>query len=235
MKLIKHFDFTRMETLDDADWTIAVGEKWPNKEIQHYVNKETSLFFNEEGLNIRAVKNDQGIYESARIHTRGKFAFKYGRIDIVAKVPKGRGTWPALWLMSDDNRYGHWPRSGEIDIMEHVGNEPGKLYLCIHTEAYNHTRQDQYYHAVHDKRMGDMFMKHSLQWEEDSITYYLNDELVGQYVKGEEGKDTSHKGWPFDHPFYLIINQAVGGMLGGEVHDEDYPQTFTVKDVKVYQ
>ncbi|MFW5894947.1 MAG: glycoside hydrolase family 16 protein [Bacillota bacterium] len=235
MKLIKHFDFTNMTHLDRRDWTIAVGEKWPNKEIQHYVDKPTSLYFDENGLNIRAVMNDAGVYESARIHTKGRFFFQYGKIDIVAKVPKARGSWPALWLMSNDNRYGHWPRSGEIDIMEHVGNELDKLYLCIHTEAYNHTRNEQYFTTIEREGLSDAFNKFSLLWEADAITYYLNDQQVAKYKRGEAGKDATHKGWPFDHPFYLIVNQAVGGVLGGEVADEDFPATFTVRDIKVYQ
>lgn len=234
MKLIKHFDFKNDQKLHPEDFTIATGDKWPNRELQSYTDKAKNLFFDEQGLNLRATYENE-IFESARIHTRGKFFFQYGRIDIVAKLPKGKGTWPALWMMSNDGRYGHWPRSGEIDIMEHVGNELDKLYLCIHTEAYNHTKDNHYYNKIHVPGVSDDFNTYSLIWTEDSIEYELNGASVVRYEKGEDGKDTSPKGWPFDHPFHLIINQAVGGMLGGPVDETVYPQTFTVQDIKVYQ
>jgi beta-glucanase (GH16 family) len=234
MKLVKHIDFTKEKALDPDIFTIAVGDKWPNKELQSYTDKLKNLFFTEEGLNLRATY-EKGTFESARIHTKGKFFFKYGRIDITARLPKGKGTWPALWMMSNDGRYGHWPRSGEIDIMEHVGNELDKLYLCVHTESYNHTKDSEYFNKIHIPGVSDSFNTFSLVWTEDKIEYLLNGEGVVTYEKGEDGKDTSPKGWPFDHPFFLIMNLAVGGMLGGQVDKTAFPQTFTIKDIKVYQ
>jgi len=233
MKLIKHFDFQNMDHLPKTDWNIEVGEKWANKELQHYVSDQKNLTF-DQGLVINATLKN-GIYESARINTKGKFAFKYGRIDIVAKVPKGKGTWPAVWMMSNDSRYGHWPKSGEIDILEHVGNELDDIYLCIHTEAYNHTKKEQYFEKVHIDHLSDDFHTFSLVWDESSLTYLIDDKQYAYYEKGENGKDASHKGWPFDHEYYLIINLAIGGMLGGNVDDTCFPQQFIVKDVKVYQ
>ncbi len=234
MKLIKHYDFTNMKRLNKDDWNIEVGAKWANDEAQHYVNAPKNLFLNEQGLNIKATKYGD-IYESARIHTKGKFFFQYGKVDIIAKVPKGKGTWPALWMMSNDNRYGYWPKSGEIDIMEHTGNELDKLYLCVHTESYNHTKPTQYFQQIHRLGLSDAFQKYSLLWQKDTISYYLNDELVGQYKKGQDGKDQSEKGWPFDHPYYLIINLAIGGNLGGKIDPDAFPQSFIIKDIKVYQ
>jgi len=233
MKLIKHFDFTNDQVLDMSDWNIEVGDKWHNKERQHYVNKKENLYF-DEGLVINATYKD-GIYESARINTKGKFSFKYGQVDIIAKLPKGKGTWPALWMMSNDNRYGHWPRSGEIDIMEHVGNELDQLYLCVHTEAYNHTKEDQYFQKVTIEGLTDDFHTYSLKWDASSLTYLVDGKVYGRYEKGEGGKDTTEKGWPFDHPYYLIINLAIGGMLGGEVDETAFPQQFIIKDIKIYQ
>lgn len=233
MKLIKHFDFTTMKELDNRDWTIAMGKKWANNEVQQYVNDEENLFF-DDGLNIRATYRD-GIVRSARIHTKDKFYFKYGKIDIIAKVPSGKGTWPALWMMPQEAKYGHWPKSGEIDIMEHVGNEPNKIYTCIHTESYNHRLKEQYFKIYQGKNIPDVFHKYSLKWEKDTITYYLDDQEITVYHRGEEGKDTGPKGWPFDEYFYLIINLAIGGTLGGNVDYTMFPQTFVVKDIKVYQ
>ena len=138
-------------------------------------------------------------------------------------------------MMSNDNRYGTWPRSGEIDIMEHVGNELDQLYLCVHTETYNHTRDSQYFQKVTIDGITDDFHKYSLIWNEHSLTYLVDDKVYGRYEKGEDGKDTSEKGWPFDHPYYLIINLAIGGMLGGKIDDQCFPQKFIIKDIKIYQ
>ncbi len=232
MKLIKHYDFTQMETLHD-DFTVQVGDKWQNNEAQRYTNDQKNIYF-DNGLVIKATLDD-GIINSARINTKGKFTFQYGKIDIIAKIPKGKGTWPALWMMPQENRYGHWPKSGEIDIMEHCGNNLNELFLCIHTEAYNHTREEQYYKTVHIDDLTDRFHKFSLLWEENKITYILDDVEVVTYHKGEDNRDTSHKGWPFNHPYYLLINLAIGGSFGGPVDYQMFPQEFIVKDVKVYQ
>ena len=234
MKLIKHYDFTNMTKLDPNEWNIEVGERWANQEAQHYVNKPQNLFF-DQGLVIRATHTN-GVIESGRINTKGKFAFKYGRVDIVAKVPKGKGTWPAVWMMSEHNHFGYWPRSGEIDIMEHVGNECDQLYLCIHTESYNHLKKEQYFKKIDVPGFSDDFQTFSLLWKEDAISYLLNNQLVGNYYRGEAGKESSHKGWPFnDDAFHLIINLAIGGTLGGTIDYDCFPQDFIIKDIKIYQ
>lgn len=232
MKLIKHYDFTTLTKLD-KDFTIATGDKWANNEQQIYTDHPNNIFF-DNGLVLKATKEND-IIKSARIHTKNNFSFLYGRIDIIAKVPKGKGTWPALWMMPQEDRYGHWPKSGEIDIMEHCGNDLNELFLCIHTEAYNHTREEQYYKTIHVDDLTDRFHKYSLLWEKNRITYLLNDKVITSYVKGEDGKDSSNKGWPFNHPYYLIMNLAIGGSFGGAVDHTMFPQEFIIKDVKIYQ
>lgn len=232
MKLIKHYDFVNATELH-SDFEVRVGDKWANNEAQIYVDSNENLFF-DQGLVLQATRTD-GVIKSSRIRTKNKFHFQYGKIDIIAKVPKGKGTWPALWMMPVENRYGHWPKSGEIDIMEHCGNDLNKLFLCIHTEAYNHTREDQYYNSIIVDDLTDRFYKYSLIWEEDKIIYLLDDKEVGRYEKGEGNKDASNKGWPFDHPYFLIINLAIGGSFGGPVDYDMFPQQFIVKDIKIYQ
>ncbi len=233
MKCIKHYDFTNQTSLDRNEWNIQVGEKWANHELQHYVDNEKNLYFN-QGLVIEATYQD-GIYHSSRINTKGKFAFQYGKIDIIAKVPKGQGTWPALWMMPEQFTYGDWPKSGEIDIMEHSGQNVDLLFLAVHTEGYNHRQKEQYDTRIQVPGLSDDFQKFSLLWDEKSITYFLNDEQVARYEKGMNNRDTSHVGWPFDHKFHLIINLAIGGMFGGTPNSDDYPQQFIIKDIKVYQ
>ena len=232
MKLIKHYDFVNMTSLHE-DWTVEVGDKWSNKEVQRYRNNKDNLYF-DNGLVLKATYQN-GYVDSARLKTKHKFSFKYGKIDILAKIPSGKGTWPALWMMPEENTYGHWPKSGEIDIMEHCGNELDKLFLCIHTEAYNHTKEDKYYQAIIVPKLTEKFQLYSLLWDEEKIVYYLNNKEVGRYVKGAENRDATHKGWPFDQAYYLIINLAIGGTFGGKVDYSMFPQSFIVKDIKVYQ
>lgn len=232
MKLIKHFDFQNDTSLDENFWNIQVGEKWANNELQQYVNTDENLFFR-DGLVIKATLKDN-IYKSTRINTRHKFFFKYGRIDISAKVPKGVGTWPALWMMSENHEYGSWPKSGEIDIMEHVGRDQNNLFLCLHTESYNHRNNDQYYKEYYLEGASDDFHVYSIIWDDESITYLIDDKEVCKYNKFDK-EDSSNKGWPFNQDFFLIMNLAIGGKFGGPVDDSIFPVEFIIKDIKIYK
>lgn len=232
MKKTLKIDFTKEQSLNPDIWNISVGKRWHNKELQRYTDKDKNLFFNEEGLVIQATY-ENGIYESARINTKDKFFFKYGRGEIVAKVPSGKGTWPALWMMPQGNTYGRWPKSGEIDIMEHVGNEKDMLYLCIHTEAYNHTKKAQYYYTVQKENIADQFHTYGFEWDENSFTYFIDGKKEHTYKKGEDNRIKDETGWPFNQPFYLITNLAIGGTLGGNVDSTCFPQQFIIKSIKI--
>ncbi len=233
MKLIKHYDFTNMTELHH-DWNVEVGEKWYNNELQQYVNDQNNLYF-DEGLIIKATLN-KDIIKSARINTRDNFKFTYGKIEVIAKVPSGKGTWPAIWMMPNKPVYGPWPNSGEIDIMEHNGNDLNRLYCCLHTESYNHrNKHEQYDTRIVIPDLTEDFHTFGLLWEEDKIVYLLDDKELVTYKRGENAKDTSHKGWPFTIDYYLILNLAMGGMFGGKVDMDSFPQKFIVKDIKIYQ
>lgn len=232
MKKKLMIDFTKEQNLDESIWNIAVGKKWANNESQEYTDSSKNIFFNEEGLVIQATY-DGNVIESARIHTQHKFFFKYGRGEFVAKVPSGKGTWPALWMMPEDSVYGHWPRSGELDIMEHTGNQKDLLFLCIHTEKYNHMGKEQYYYTVQKNDIADQFHTYGFEWDEDSFTYFIDGVKEHTYHKGEEGKDATDKGWPFDQPFYLIMNLAIGGNLGGKIDFDSFPQQFVIKSIYI--
>ncbi|MBN2504871.1 MAG: glycoside hydrolase family 16 protein [Bacilli bacterium] len=233
MRKLLDLDFTKITTFPRDIFNVSVGEKWANKELQRYVDDTNHLYL-DQGLVLQATY-DEGTYTSARINTKGKFSFLYGKIDIVAKLPEGRGTWPALWMMSETEKYGRWPRSGEIDIMEHVGNELDEIYMCLHTAKYNHREDRQYFHKSVFKGISKGFHKYSLLWQSDKITYLIDDLEVKVYVRGMDDYDSSAEGWPFDEPFYLIINLAIGGMLGGVPEPSDYPQKFVIKSIVVTQ
>lgn len=233
MKLYKHFDFSKDKELDLDFWNIEVGDKWANNEKQHYVNKPENLFF-DNGLVIQGTFKD-GVYESARINTKGKLPFKYGRVDVEVILPKGVGTWPAIWLMPEVNKYGRWPKSGEIDLVEHIGRNLDNVFFCLHTELHNHRASNHYYTDFHQENLSSKVNMFSLLWEEDAITYFINNEEVVKYERGKNGFDPSHKGWPFNEEFYLIINLALGGGLGGPIDDSIFPQKLIIKDLKIYK
>lgn len=231
---MKHLliDFRKEQRLNLELFSVIVGEKWANEELQHYVNKEDNLFFTDEGMVLRATSPKKGLYESVRINSRHKFSFTYGEIKILAKVPEGVGTWPALWMMSEDNPYGTWPRSGEIDIMEHVGRDKNNLFLCLHSETYNHTRQFQRYKEYKLLDATSAFHEYGINWQKDNISYYVDGIEVAKYSKFDL-EDQSTKGWPFDHNFYLLMNLAIGGKFGGAVDDTMFPQDFIIQSIDI--
>jgi len=137
--------------------------------------------------------------------------------------------------MSEESKFGHWPKSGEIDLMEHVGRNLDNVFFCLHTEAHNHRSGNYYYTEYQEVGLSDNINTFSLLWEENAITYFLNDKEIVKYEKGKNGFDPTHKGWPFNEDFYLIINMALGGGLGGPIDDSCFPQKFIIKDIKIYQ
>ncbi|MCF7925821.1 MAG: glycoside hydrolase family 16 protein [Candidatus Izimaplasma sp.] len=234
MKTLLNIDFRETQELDDTVFTVQVGDKWANNELQHYVNKPENLFFTDEGLVLRATHPKPGLYESVRMNTKGKFSFQYGEIEIKAKVPSGKGTWPALWMMSEESRYGRWPKSGEIDILEHVGRDENNLFLCLHTETYNHKNNAEFYTEYHLENATTAFHTYGIKWTDDTITYIIDGKEVTTYHKHDKA-DTSHKGWPFHQPFYLIMNLAIGGKFGGPVDDSIFPKDFVIQTITVKQ
>ncbi|MCR9084795.1 MAG: glycoside hydrolase family 16 protein, partial [Cyclobacteriaceae bacterium] len=141
-KLIWSDEFENPGLPDPAKWTYDVGDHgWGNNELQFYTEKDLKNARVEDGYLIIEARSDADKpkgYTSARLLTRGKATWKYGYIEVRAKLPKGVGTWPAIWMLAEENRHGGWPKNGEIDIMEHVGFDPGVVHGTVHTEAFNH-------------------------------------------------------------------------------------------------
>jgi beta-glucanase (GH16 family) len=174
-------------------------------------------------------------YTSARLVTRGRAAWQYGRIEVRAKLPSGRGTWPAIWMLPEKHRYGGWPADGEIDIMEHVGYEPNQVYGSIHTKAYNHMDGTQRTAGMMEFEypFEKNFHTYAIDWTEDRIEF-LVDEIPFLTFMNEK---KSYAEWPFDAPFYLILNIAAGGTWGGQagIDDKIWPQRMLIDYVRVYQ
>jgi len=150
-----------------------------------------------------------------------------------AKLPKGRGTWPAIWMLPTDWEYGNWPRSGEIDIMEHVGYDQGNIHGTVHTDAFNHTKGTQRGGSIMAPMASEEFLVYSINWDAEKIDFYIDNRLY--FTFENTGKGFSE--WPFDKRFHLILNIAVGGAWGGAqgVDESIFPQTMQIDYVRVFQ
>ena len=196
---------------DATRWNFETGGGgWGNNELQFYTDSRNNSYVSNGTLKIHARKNS-GTWTSARMVTSGKASWKYGRFEIRAKLPSGKGTWPALWMMPQNGVYGGWPQSGEIDIMEHVGYDPGRVYGTVHSEAYNHKLNTQKGGNVMVSNFNTEFHIYAIEWTETEITWYVDGKPYFTFINEKK----TYKEWPFDHPFFLIFNIAIGGDWGG--------------------
>lgn len=186
------------------------GGGWGNNELQTYTNNRTNSWVENGHLFIKAVKVNNN-WTSARLVTKDKGDWLYGRIEVKAKLPSGKGTWPAIWMLPTDWAYGGWPASGEIDIMEHVGYDPGVVHGTVHTEAYNHSIGTQVGQSIQVSDAMNNFHVYAIEWTPESIKWYLDDQLY--FTFNNENK--SFREWPFDKRFHLLLNIAIGGNWGG--------------------
>jgi beta-glucanase (GH16 family) len=231
---------------------------WGNDELQYYTNHSDNVFIKEGMLHIRAVKESyQGCgYTSARLKTRKKdnsplFNHKYGRFEFRAKLPTGRGIWPALWMMPQDDKYGGWAASGEIDILEAKGQEPTKVLGTLHFgsswPANIHISKD---YVLPNKGTIAEFHVYALEWEPGAIRWYVDGHLYSTQdfwwssskLNGTKGanpaKESELNPWPapFDQSFYIIMNVAVGGkFLGNPDKTTVFPAEMVVDYVRVYE
>ncbi|MGL1886144.1 MAG: glycoside hydrolase family 16 protein [Reichenbachiella sp.] len=219
------------------------GGSWYNNEEQHYTNSITNSFAADGSLNIVAKKEsftDQGFtkeYTSARLNS--KFAFKYGRIDVSAKLPSGDGTWPAIWMLGKNinepggywtEQFGsvNWPATGEIDIMEHWGNNPNVIHGSLHTTSSSGSTVNTSTTTIAD--VSTAFHVYSIIWDKDGIQFLIDDVNFYTYNPEVKNDDT----WPFDEPQYLLLNIAMGG-IGGTIDPAFTESTMEIDYVRVYQ
>lgn len=242
VKLVWADEFDVNGIPDSTKWNYDLGDGcpdncgWGNNELQYYTRQPRNVRIEDGHLIIEAHMDSiagKG-FTSTKIVSRGKGDWLYGRLEIRARLPRGKGTWPAIWMLPTDWKYGGWPASGEIDIMEHVGYDPGIIHGTIHTEAYNHMKQTQKEGKIEVADAQDVFHVYSVDWAEDRMDFYVDDKL---YHTVERDPKDDYKGWPFDQRFYLILNIAVGGNWGGAqgVDENIWPQRMVVDYVRVYQ
>lgn len=229
------FDYTGLP--DTLKWNYDVGgHGWGNQELQYYTYRRSENARVEDGKLIIEAKKEtyEGKeYTSARLVTKNLGDWLYGKIEVSAKLPKGRGTWPAIWMLPTDWEYGGWPSSGEIDIMEHVGYDEGVVHGTVHTEAYNHNLGTQKGNSVNLPDATSTFHEYSIEWTPYEIYFFADSNKYFTFPKYEN----DYKKWPFDKRFHLLLNIAVGGSWGGVqgVDDNAFPTTLEVEYVRVYQ
>lgn len=233
------------DTLNRADWNVELHKKgWVNEEWQAYVDSDKNIQVKDGKLLIKPVEtvNEDGTksYTSGRINTQGKHDFKYGYFECRAKVPTGKGYLPAFWMMpTDENLYGQWPKCGEIDIMEVMGQETNKAYGTIHYGEPHDQSQGTYTVDAKDN-FADQYHTYACDWEPGKITWYIDgvkyhEESDWFSAKSGQGEVTYPA--PFDQPFYMILNLAVGGSWVGYPDESTTydDQEFAIDYVKVYQ
>ncbi len=211
MELVWSDEFDYDGAPDPEKWNYSLGDNgWGNAELQDYTDSAKNAHVKKGVLTITAL-NENGGWTSARLKTQYKNAWKYGFFEIRAKLPHGRGTWPAIWMLPVRDTYGGWPRSGEIDIMEHVGFDENVIHTSIHTRDFNHKNGNQKTNSIKIPGAVKDFHTYALEWTEESIRWYIDGEVCYSY----DNPGTGIGGWPFDIPYYIILNLAIGGTWGG--------------------
>lgn len=231
-KLVWEENFN-VNSLDEKVWNYELGDGcpdlcgWGNNEKQIYTNQNHSI---KDGNLLIEAKKTTDNYSSTRITTQGKKEFLYGRIEARAKLPVGKGIWPAFWMLGNNIKSVGWPKCGEIDILEYVGREPHFVYTSLHTES-------SFGNTINTKKtkidtIEEGFHIFAIDWTKEKIEFFVDNISVYTYNPILKNEAT----WPFDQPFYIVVNMAIGGNFGGhEVDDTIFPQQFLIDYIRVYQ
>lgn len=246
-KLVWQQDFLSGDA-DLSSWNIRLGNDlldengnfvttgWGNNEQQYYTGSPDNLYIDEHGLNLRALRETveqdgrRFSYTSARLDTKGRFSFCYGKLIVRAKLPVGSAIWPAIWMMPQDNAYGGWPASGEIDVMEAKGRLPDRVFATLHhgKDMAENKITDEFSYRFESGSIAQ-FRDYGLEWSPDAIRWTVDGHCFAER-RLEPGVT------PFDQPFYLLLNLAVGGWFDDVPVDERaLPAVMTVSGIRVYR
>ena len=220
--------------IDRSKWTFDVGgHGWGNNELQAYTERPENARI-ENGMLVIEARQEEFVrrdYTSARLKTQGLHAWTYGRIEARMKLPYGNGIWPAFWMLGADIQQNPWPASGEIDIMEYIGRDTNKIYGTVHGPGYSGSGGVGHFTSLPEGTLNNDFHVFAIEWEENEIRWYVDEEqffkITPESVPGE---------WVYDHPFFLILNLAVGGNWPGSPDETTvFPQFLVVDYIRVYQ
>lgn len=220
------------KSLNEKVWNYELGDGcpnvcgWGNNERQIYTKTNHRL---EGGKLIITTKKEGDKYTSTRITTAGKKEFKYGYMEARAKLPVGYGIWPAFWMLGSNISKAGWPLAGEIDILEYIGREPHTAYTTLHTQAHHGDKASSKKTPIADIEEG--YHTYGVNWTAEKMEFFVDGKSVYTYVPENKSVEV----WPYDQPFYFILNTAVGGNFGGpDVDDSIFPQEYTIDYVRVY-
>jgi len=228
-------EFDKGPAPDEKNWSYETGYI-RNSEAQFYTRDRRENARVESGkLVIEARKDnfDGKPISSASLHTRGKRPMLYGRIEVRAKIPTGRGTWPAIWTLGENIRQVGWPKCGEIDIMENVGFDPQIIHANIHTGTYNHMIGTGKGNRIDAGKPWEKFHVYAVEWWPDRMEFFMDETRYLVFKKEMEDDGV----WPFDKPQYLILNLAIGGAWGGSkgVDESILPLKYEIDYVRYYK
>lgn len=242
-ELLWHDEFNGTE-MDESIWSYDPHEPgWTNAELQEYTTSTDNVFVRDGKLVLKAIKsqtaNGRDYYTSGKVKTRDKEDFMYGKVVVSAKIPKGQGLWPAIWMMpSWESTYGNWPKCGEIDIMEVLGNQPNLTYSTIHYGEPHAQQQGTY--TLGEGSFADDFHEFSVDWEPAKMCFYVDGNLiltVTDWFTADPGAKEKAFPAPFNQNFYVQLNLAVGGTWPGNPDSTtDFDKAeFEIDYVRVYQ
>jgi beta-glucanase (GH16 family) len=228
--------------VDSSKWVMETGgDGWGNRELEYYTNRPQNVYQQDGNLVIKVLSERytgvNGVtrdYTSGRLKTQGKFSQAYGRFEARIKIPRGQGIWPAFWMLGDDIEKQGWPACGEIDIMENIGKEPALVHGTIHGPGYSGAAGIGSPYSLADKKpFADDFHLYAVEWEPNAIRFYVDKDLYATRTPADLPKGAK---WVYDHPFFLLLNVAVGGDWPGNPDATSvFPQTMLVDYVRVYR
>lgn len=235
------FDSPDGSAPDPSKWTYDLGGRgWGNRELEAYTNRRQNARIEKGNLVVTARREKytgtDGItrdYTSARLKTQRLFSQKYGRFEARIKIPQGQGMWPAFWMLGDDIPANGWPRCGEMDIMENIGREPGTNHGSLHGPGGSGTASlTSTFTLPGGQKLSDDFHLYAVEWEPEAIRFYVDANLYATFTPQQWPSGAT---WVFDHPFFLLLNVAVGGDWPGSPDaTTKFPQRMLVDYVRVY-
>lgn len=227
-------EFDRPGRPDPTKWNFELGPKRRNNELGHYTDRVENARVRNGNLVLEARRESyQGSnYTSASLTTRETHPFVYGRVEVRARLPRGRGLWPGIWILGWHNEKAWWPEVGEIDLVEHVGHEPGSLFFTIHTLERNHQKKNPVQTVLPVQNVHDDYHLYRLDWTPNEVALFYDDREV---LRQEKKASDTMAAWPFSNPMYLILNVAVGGDWGGMkgIDDAVFPQRMLIDYVRI--
>lgn len=235
-QLVMQDEFNTDGAPDSNIWSYEIGRGvngWGNNELQYYTNRQENVKVENGMLHITALNEafEGANYTSARLITKGLFEQKYGRFEARIQLPWGQGLWPAFWLLGNDIDTVGWPQCGEIDIMEYRGQQPTIMHGSVHGPGYSGSEAISKSYDLINDRFDTRFHVFGIEWGPEYINFYVDDVLYNQITPDDVTGE-----WVYDHPFYIILNVAVGGnFVGSPSNQTVFPQTMLVDYVRVYQ